>query len=67
LFICAKHLFVGAKLWGMGRTHHAARRFEQRHPGLTRFERNRGCASAYLRSRALTLAMAASISPTRLA
>ena len=37
-------------------------------PGyLVALERNRGCASAYLRSRALTLAMAASISPARLA
>src|SRR5262249_45757501 len=68
LFICAKHLFVGAKLRGMGCTHHAARRFEQRRPGyLVALECNRGCASAYLRSRALILAMAASISPARLA
>jgi hypothetical protein len=61
-------LFFGAKLWGMGCTHHAARRFEQRRRGyLDALERNRGCASAYFRSRALTLAMAASISPARLA
>jgi len=68
LLICAKHLFVAAKLWGMGCRHHAARRFAQCRPGyLDALERNRGCASAYLRSRALTLAMAASISPARLA
>jgi hypothetical protein len=52
----------------MGCRHHAARRFAQCRPGyLDALERNRGCASAYLRSRALTLAMAASISPARLA
>jgi hypothetical protein len=32
LLLCAKHLFVAAKLWSMGCTHHAARRFEQRCP-----------------------------------
>src|SRR5262245_47671054 len=41
LLLCAKHLFFGAKLWGMGCTHHAARRFEQRRPGyLDALERN---------------------------
>jgi hypothetical protein len=52
----------------MGCRHHAARRFAQCRPGyLDALERNRGCASAYLRSRAFTLAMATSISPARLA
>jgi hypothetical protein len=43
LLLSAKHLFFGAKLWGMGCTHHAARRFEQHRPGyLVALERNRG-------------------------
>ena len=55
-----QYLFIAAKLWGMG--------CKSSHSGyLDALDRNRGCASAYLRSRALTLAMAASISPARLA